>query len=175
MPEHADPLTPAQSAAALRSAGAAIHAELTSLPPAALAWHPAAGEWCILETLWHLIEAESRGFAGRVRTILARPEPEFETWDQTAVAAARHDCARDGAAVIAEFARLREASVALVAGLQPADLGRGGRHPAVGHLRIGDLLAEWIHHDRNHLRQMLANVQAYVWPHMGNAQRFSRP
>jgi hypothetical protein len=30
-----------------------------------------------------------------------------------------------------------------------------------------------MHHDRNHLRQLLANVQAGVWPHMGNAQRFS--
>jgi hypothetical protein len=45
----------------------------------------------------------------------------------------------------------------------------------VGHLRIGDLLHEWVHHDRNHHKQMLANVQAFVWPHMGNAQRFSRP
>jgi hypothetical protein len=23
------------------------------------------------------------------------------------------------------------------------------------------------------MRQMLTNVQAYAWPHMGNAQRFS--
>jgi hypothetical protein len=32
---------------------------------------------------------------------------------------------------------------------------------------------EWVHHDRNHLRQILANVQAFAWPHMGNARRFS--
>jgi len=25
------------------------------------------------------------------------------------------------------------------------------------------------------LRQMLANVQAFAWPHMGNGQRFSLP
>jgi hypothetical protein len=62
-----------------------------------------------------------------------------------------------------------------VAGLAPGDLAEGGRHPSVGHLRIADLLAEWVHHDRNHLRQMLANVQAFVWPHMGNAQKFSQP
>jgi len=30
-----------------------------------------------------------------------------------------------------------------------------------------------MHHDRNHVRQALANVQAYVWPAMGNAQKFS--
>jgi hypothetical protein len=55
------------------------------------------------------------------------------------------------------------------------DLGRSARHPTVGRLSIAELLAEWVHHDRNHLKQIFANVQAYVWPHMGNAQRFSRP
>ena len=169
------PLTPGETAAALRAAGRAIQAELTGLPTAVLTWHPARGEWCVLETLGHLIEAEARGFAGRVRTILEHPEPDFQTWEQAAVAAARQDCTRDPADVLDEFSRLRDASVALVAGLEPADLGREGRHPAVGYLRIGDLLAEWVHHDRNHTRQMMANVQAYVWPHMGNAQRFSRP
>ena len=37
-----------------------------------------------------------------------------------------------------------------------ADLQRGGHHPQVGYLRVGDLLHEWIHHDRNHIRQMEA-------------------
>ena len=45
----------------------------------------------------------------------------------------------------------------------------------LGHLRVGDLLHEWVHHDRNHLRQLLANIQAAAWPHMGNARRFSAP
>lgn len=34
-------------------------------------WHPAEGEWCVNEVLGHLIEAEARGFAGRIRQILA--------------------------------------------------------------------------------------------------------
>ena len=48
--------------------------------------------------------------------------------------------------------------------LTAADLARGGDHPEVGFLTVNDLLHEWIHHDANHLRQMLANVQAYTWP-----------
>ena len=173
MTETAPPLTPAETAAALGAAGAAITSELRGLPPAALAWHPGPGEWCVLETLGHLIAAETRGFAGRVRAILERPDPDFETWDQARVARARNDCARSPAAVLEEFRGLREASVALVASLGPGDLARGGRHPSVGYLRISDLLAEWVHHDRNHLRQMLANTQAAAWRHMGNARRFS--
>ena len=60
MTDHAGPLTPAETAAALGAAGAAIEAELRGLPPAVLAWHPGPGEWCLLETLGHLIEAETR-------------------------------------------------------------------------------------------------------------------
>ncbi len=175
MADSLSPLPPDRVAAALRSAAAAIRAELAAFPADVLCWHPAPGEWCVLEVVGHLIAAETRGFAGRVRLILDHPEPEFETWDQGAVARARRDCTRDPAAVLEEFAGLRDASVALVSRLQEADLGRGGRHPTVGHLLVSDLLHEWIHHDRNHLRQMLANVQAAAWPHMGNARRFSQP
>ena len=49
------------------------------------------------------------------------------------------------------------------------------RAPDVGRLTVDDLLHEWVHHDGNHLRQALGNVQAYVWPNMGNARRFTRP
>jgi hypothetical protein len=175
MTDATPPLSPPEVARALRAGLAAFRAELSGLPATALRWHPTPGEWCALEVVGHLIEAEQRGFAGRVRTLLAAPDPEFQRWDQAEVARARGDCARDPAAVLDEFARLREASAALIESLDAADLGRSGRHPVVGPLALGDLLAEWIHHDRNHLRQVLANVQAYVWPHMGNAQRFSRP
>jgi hypothetical protein len=174
-PDSTSPLAPRETAAALRAASAAIRAECAALPASVLRWHPAPGEWCVLDVLGHLIEAEERGFAGRVRTLLAGPDPEFSTWDPDAVARARQDCGRDPAALLADWARLREASAALVETLRAADIARAGRHPRVGRLSIADLLAEWVHHDRNHQRQILANVQAYVWPHMGNAQRFSRP
>jgi hypothetical protein len=68
---------------------------------------------------------------------------------------------------------LRADSVRLVRGLAPADLGRAGLHPEVGPLRVDELLGEWVHHDRNHVRQMLAVTQARAWGQMGNARRFS--
>jgi predicted nucleic acid-binding Zn ribbon protein len=45
-------------------------------------------------------------------------------------------------------------------------------HPKVGELRVRDLLQEWVHHDRNHTRQLLAIQQERVYPHMGNSQKF---
>jgi DinB superfamily len=169
------PLAPGVVAEMLRAAATTIRAEMAALPADGLAWHPAPGEWCVKDVLGHLIESERRGFAGRIRIILAEDRPALSGWDQDAVARARNDCAREWADVFDEFARLREESVHLVAGLHPADLARGGEHPKVGFLTVGDLLHEWVHHDRNHIRQMLANVQGWAWPHMGNAQRFSLP
>ena len=173
MSQDTGPLAPREAARLLESAAAAIGAELAALPDDVLGWHPAPGEWCAKEVLGHIIESEWRGFAGRIRLILANDEPRLENWNQIEVAQARRDCDRTGPALVAEFDALRLDSVALVTGLQVDDLARGGLHPKVGHLRVGDLIHEWVHHDRNHLRQLLANVQAAAWPHMGNARRFS--
>ena len=61
----------------------------------------------------------------------------------------------------------------LVRSLRDEDLPRSGVHPEVGELRVDELLGEWVHHDRNHIRQMLAVTQTRVWAQMGNARRFS--
>ncbi len=165
-------LSPHQVAQCLQAHLTIIRAELAALPPAMVNWHSAPNEWCVKEVLGHLIESEQRGFAGRIRGLLGPDEPQFVPWDQAAVAQQRRDCERDLAVLLDEFSRLREASVALVAELQDANLNRGGHHPTVGYLTIGDLIHEWVHHDLNHIRQMFASVQDYVWPSMGNSQRF---
>ena len=173
MSEVPESLTPSDVAGCLQGAMAMLRAELGALPERVLTWHPAAGEWCAKEVVGHLIEAERRGFAGRIRIILGADRPALQAWDQNEVARARRDCARPIAALLDELQTLRTESAALVRGLRPADLDRGGEHPKVGFLRVRDLLHEWVHHDRNHIRQALANVQAYVWPAMGNSQKFA--
>jgi len=157
MAEH---FSPAEVADLLESAAAIIRAEVEALPKAVHVWHPEPDEWSINEVIGHLIEAERRGFAGRIKILLASKDPQLEGWDQTEVARGR----RDG--------RMRAESVKIVRGLKPGDLTRGGQHPKVGWLRVEDLLQEWVHHDRNHIKQILSNVQAWAWPHMGNAQKF---
>jgi hypothetical protein len=140
-------------------------------------WRPAPGEWSANECVGHLIEADQRGFGGRIRTILAAdpdsPVP-LQTWDPPVVATTRADHEREPDVLIAEFAALRSEGVDLVRSLRAEDLGRSGTHPEVGELRVDELLAECVHHDRNHVRQVLAVTQARIWEQMGNAQRFSQ-
>jgi hypothetical protein len=168
-------LSPAATAALLRAALETINAEVGALSQALLSWRPTPDDWCINEVLGHLIEAEQRGFAGRIRSMLAHDRPQLDTWDQPAVARARGDCAREGRELLSEFARIRADSIRLVEALRADQLDRSGQHPDVGELRVRDLLHEWVFHDRAHLQQMFENVRAYVWPWMGNSRRFSRP
>jgi hypothetical protein len=164
-------LDPRQVAPYLEASCALIDAELKALGEDA-SWHPAPGEWCAREIVGHIIEAEKRGFAGRIRILLAGDRPRLEAWDQDAVEKQRNDCARVTDSLWMEFMGLRHDSVNLVQSLKPADLDRGGMHPKVGELTVRWLLHEWISHDRNHTKQLLSIAQERVWPYMGNSQQF---
>lgn len=164
-------LSPAQIAPYLEATCGLIESELTALGDDAR-WHHAPNEWCANAVVGHLIEAEKRGFAGRIRIILASDHPELAGWDQVDVEQQRNDCARSTESLWLEFVGLRRDSLTLVRSLKPAELDRGGVHPTVGELTVRWLLQEWISHDRNHTKQLLAIAQERVWPHMGNAQKF---
>lgn len=171
---HHAALTPAQITTLVRASGQAAVAEVRSLGERSRIT-PGPGAWSANEVLGHLIEADRRGFVGRMRLALQEDRPTFEPWDQPAVAAARRDQERDPEDLVAEFLAAREDGLRFAADLQPVDCARLGLHPAVGELSVSDLLHEWVHHDREHVAQILAVTQSLVWPAMGNARRFSQP
>jgi hypothetical protein len=167
------PLRTEQVAVLLRATQSALLAETDKMRASMAAWHPAEGEWCVKECIGHMLEAERRGFAGRIRRILEEPGRKDAGWNQVEVQRLRNDCARDLVELVSEFTDERRSSVELVEGLMNTDLTKACEHEQVGLLTIEDLLHEWIHHDRNHFRQVQANVMAYVWPSMGNSKRFA--
>ena len=165
-------LTPHQVATYLESSRALIESEFRALGNDDASWPHAPGEGCAKAVVGHLIEAEKRGFAGRIRIIQASDLPQLEAWDQDDVEKERNDCGRAVADVRAEFRGLRDESLKLVRSLKAADLDRSGMHPKAGELKVRWLLHEWVHHDRNHTKQLLSIAQERVWPHMGNSQKF---
>ena len=166
-------LTPLQVAELLESTCALLEGEIKALGDDEARWHPAPGEWCVNECLGHLIEAEKRGFHGRIVRTLEQDHPFEPDWDQQGVARERKDCERMAMSLFMEFMGLRHVSVAMVKALRPDQLDRACTHKKVGELTVRGLLHEWVHHDRNHTKQILSNVQARVWPHMANSQRFA--
>lgn len=163
-------LTPDQVAEYLAATSELIDGELEALGDDS-SWHFDPKEWCANQVVGHLVEAEKRGFAGRIREILEGKE-KTSAWDQAEVAKQRNDCARMGQSLWMEFMGVRSDSIKLVRALAPGDLAKGIEHPKAGRLTVRDLLHEWIHHDRNHTRQLLQIAQERVWPHMGNSQKF---
>ena len=163
-------LTPAEVADYLEATCALVEAELAALGDDG-GWHFDPKEWCANQVVGHLIEAEKRGFAGRIREIQSG-KARTEAWDQEAVSKERRDCDRVTQSLWMEFMGLRSDAIRLVRSLSTADLGKGIEHPKAGRLTVRDLLHEWIHHDRNHTKQLLAIAQERVWRHMGNAQKF---
>jgi len=172
------PLAPDTATWLLEASLTALEAELLALGDDLAGWHPAPGEWCAKEVIGHVIEADRRGFAGRIGRILEAPAGivvEEAGWDQLAVAAERADCERSVENLAEELRVVREPGLLLVRSLDPGALDRKARHSVAGEVSIGELLQEWVFHDRNHLRQVLANTQARVWPAMGNTRRFVHP
>ena len=92
--EPAPRLDPERIADLLAAMATTVNAELRALGPDGASWPPAPGEWCAKEVVGHLSEADRRGFAGRIRILLAEDEPDLIDWDQPAVAAARRDCTK---------------------------------------------------------------------------------
>ena len=167
------PLNPHTIAAAIRVTPQTIRNLVTAVAGDFARWHPGPDAWCVNEVVGHLIEADRRGFDGRVRTLLAQDQPQLQGWDPPEVARRRRDCERDIFELLAELETMREESARLLQQLTPEQLLRAGQHPLVGELRVQDVIHEWVYHDAAHVQQILTNLQQWVWPHMGNAQRFS--
>ncbi len=159
------------------SAPTVVVAELGALGDEA-GWRPAPGEWSANECVGHLIEAERRGFAGRIRAILAADRPDIPARPRDLGSArSRRGAARSPATGRGAGRRVRRTSAMTgsrwSAACAPTTSRASGSTRTSGELRVDELLGEWVHHDRNHVRQMLAVTQARVWGQMGNARRFS--
>jgi hypothetical protein len=159
----------------LASTPAVVETEITSMGEDLAAWHPVPEEWCAKQVVGHMIEAERRSFVGRITTVLNYPAHLLEAWEPDPVAVARLDCQRSSKELLAEFSTTRSDSVRLVRALPTDRLEQEARHPTVGYLTISAMLHHWIRHDHNHLGQIHGNVMKRVWPHCGNARRFSQP
>ena len=142
---------------------AALNALLRDLPEEWTLRNEGEHTWSPHEIVGHLVHAEKADWLPRVRMILDFGETRaFEPFNRTGF--------RDRAAntslsqLLDEFARLRSENLnALRAlNLQPDDLNRRGRHPALGAVTLSQLLATWPAHDMTHLHQ-ISRVLAYQY------------
>lgn len=131
-----------------------------ALPSALRAAGDGPGRWTIHEILAHLVDLEEseRGWMPRLTHIL-----DGQPGALPRVAAALHLAAYAAAptpALAERFRRGRSANLARLARLRldAAALARTGRHPDLGPLTAGQLLAAWAMHDLDHLAQIVGIV-----------------
>ena len=120
-----------------------------SLPADLLAARPAPGEWSALECLVHLLDTEGV-FQTRLQAF--RSGQDFAAFNPDEEGTKIGPDTRP-ADLAARFDHLRQASLAALASITPADLQRQARHAALGQVTLAQMVSEWAAHDLNHTIQ----------------------
>jgi hypothetical protein len=149
-----------EATAILERTPAVLEAWLRGLPEVWTGANEGGETWSAFDIVGHLITGERADWMARTRIILEQGEGRvFDRFDRFAQFEASKGKSLDE--LLAEFARLRRQNLEALRALQlkEEDLTRRGRHPGLGAVTLGNLLATWAAHDLNHLHQ-LARVLA---------------
>lgn len=156
----------------LESTPATIQALVRNLPEIWLHFKEDPEAWSPQDVLVHYIHNERMNWIPRMRVILSdQPVRKFIPFQQMPDEAER--AVGDAGELAAQFADLRAENLAFLKGLNLTDeqLDRTGEHPALGTVKLRNLLATWVVHDLNHLHQITKSLakryQAAVGPWKG--------
>jgi hypothetical protein len=134
---------------------AALDALLRGLPEALTLSNEGEKTWTAFDVVAHLIHAERTDWIPRAKTILQFGDTQpFAPFDR--LGHLRESQGKSLGELLDEFARVRAENVRELRklDLQPKDLARPGRHPALGAVTLSELLATWAAHDLTHLHQI---------------------
>jgi hypothetical protein len=135
---------------------AELQERTSGLPGELIARRPEPGEWSVAELLGHLWDAEL-AYAFRARAILAQDRPQLPAYDQDAWATlARPPFAE----LLASFAALRSANLALIRDTPAALWERAGLHEERGPTSFRVATDEIAGHARAHHLQLEQTVAA---------------
>lgn len=122
-------------------------------PAAKLRKRPAPGKWSASEIIAHMGDAEL-ATSWRIRQILSAPGTPLQAYDQDAWAASGRYEKRDARKSLELFRVLREANLALLKSLTPAQRKLHGLHAERGLETIEHITQMMAGHDLNHLAQV---------------------
>jgi hypothetical protein len=141
---------------ALQAAAPETLASLTGgLSAEKLARRPAQNKWSIQEIAAHLADDELVG-AYRIRLILSSPGTAIQAFDQDVWARTGRYASVDTQTSVEMFRILRQANLALLRALTPAEWNLQGIHAERGAESIRDIAMYYAGHDLNHFTQIEA-------------------
>lgn len=141
----------------------ALDALLRGLPETWTLRNEGEQTWTAFDIVGHLIHGERTDWMPRTKMILqfgkSKAFEPFDRWAQE-----RESQGKSLEQLLDEFAHSRSANLneLRALNLQPEDLVRRGRHPALGVVTLSQLLAAWAAHDLTHLHQ-ISRVMAHQY------------
>jgi len=146
-----------------------LEALVAGLPDELLHATEGGKSWSPYTIVGHLVHGERTDWVPRARLILSAPHgepPTFEPFDRLAQSAWP---SRLIGALLEEFAALRRDNLLTVEAwnLGPDHLSLPGRHPELGPVTLGQLLATWVVHDQSHIRQIARVLARHYAPQVG--------
>ena len=149
------PLSIEEAAAVLARTPSTLDALLRGLPVSWTDAHEGGETWSPFDVVGHLIHGEQTDWIPRAKIILADGDARaFDRFDRLAQFGA--SAGRTLPDLLDEFATLRDANLRELGSLNltDEDLRRSGRHPELGLVTLGQLLATWVAHDLGHIVQI---------------------
>src|SRR5258708_9586987 len=167
---HLTELNLAEAIAVLSRTPATLDALLRGLPNMWVRSNEGRGKdgkdtWNAFDIVGHLIGGERTDWMPSARISLESGEARpFDAFDGFAQSKESQDNPPSLEQLLDDFARLRNENLAALQALnlQPEDLNRRGRHPALGMVTLSQLLATWAVHDLTHVHQ-LSRVMAHQY------------
>ena len=142
---------------------ATLNTLLRDLPQSWTHRNEGESTWSAFDVVGHLVNGERTDWVPRVKMVLefgeTRTFTPFDRWGH-----AQEIQGKSLEQLLDEFARLRSENLAelLALNLQPEDLKRRGKHPALGQVTLSQLLATWAAHDLTHLHQ-ISRIMAHQY------------
>jgi len=147
---------------------AAFDALLHDLPEIWTSRNEGADTWSAFDVIGHLLHGERTDWMPRVKVILQHGESRtFDLFDR--LGQVRETQGKSLGQLLHEFSRLRAENLGELRALhlEPEDLQRRGRHPALGVVTLSQLLATWAAHDLTHLHQISRVMAHQYWQAVG--------
>lgn len=139
---------------------ARLRVALAKVPPEAMRWRPAPGQWPAHEVVLHCADSETSSYC-RIRYLVAEPDPVIVGYDQDRWARELDYHALPIEPALVAIDAVQANTVPLLRRLPEAAWTRSGRHTESGPYGAPDWL--WIsgEHLELHSRQIEANVAAW--------------
>jgi hypothetical protein len=137
-----------------------LRAALDAVPAEALDWRPAPGKWSVHEVVSHCADSEANAY-GRIRYVLAEPEPVIVGYDQDRWAEVFGYLEQPIALSLAVIDAVRAATVSLLRRLPDDAWSREGRHTEVGRYPATKWLEIYSDHLETHAAQIARTLGAW--------------